>query len=282
MPRHIACVTFDFDAMSGMMARGLNSPTYISRGEFGAVAIPRILALLKKYGVTTTFFIPGFTLETYPAQCEAILASGHEIGHHGWTHVPPNDMTREQEEAGLVRANEQIRKLTGDYAKGYRSPSWDLSPNSVDLLLQHGFYYESSMMGDDYVPYRVRKGDVVDLDQPMRFGAPTPLIEMPISWTLDDFPHFEFLRTKTSLMPGLMNAQSVVQNWVDDFRYLKDHFEWGVITYTFHPYVIGRGHRMMALEKLLKTLAQADAVFLPMEAAAREYDKRCPYTKAGH
>jgi peptidoglycan/xylan/chitin deacetylase (PgdA/CDA1 family) len=281
MPRHIACVTFDFDAMSGMMARGLNSPTYISRGEFGAVAIPRILALLKKYGVTTTFFIPGFTLETYPAQCEAILASGHEIGHHGWTHVPPNDMTREQEEAGLVRANEQIRKLTGDYAKGYRSPSWDLSPNSVDLLLQHGFYYESSMMGDDYVPYRVRKGDVVDLDQPMRFGAPTPLIEMPISWTLDAFPHFEFLRTKTSLMPGLMNAQSVVQNWVDDFRYLKDHFEWGVITYTFHPYVIGRGHRMMALEKLLKKLAEADAVFLSMEAAAREYDQRCPNTKAG-
>ena len=80
-------------------------------------------------------------------------------------------MTREQEEAGLVRANEQIRKLTGRYARGYRSPSWDLSPHSVELLLKHGFVYDSSMMGDDYTPYRVRQGDVITADQPARCAA---------------------------------------------------------------------------------------------------------------
>lgn len=277
MPRHLACVTFDFDAMSGLIARGLTTPTFISRGEFGAVAIPRILDLLRKYGVRSTFFIPGFTLETYPAQCAAIVEAGHEIAHHGWTHVPPNDMTREQEESGLVRANEQIRKVTGQYARGYRSPSWDLSPNSMDLLLKHDFLYDTSMMADDYTPYRVRQGDVIELEQPMRFGAPTRLIEMPISWSLDDFPHFEFLRMKTSLMPGLMNANSVIENWINDFVYLKENFEWGVLTYTFHPYVIGRGHRMMALEKLLRAVAEGGAQFVTMEDAAREYDRRSPF-----
>ena len=276
MPRHLVCVTFDFDAMSGMISRGLTTPTPISRGEFGAVAVPRILALLHKYGIKATFFVPGFTLETYPAQCESILGAGHEIAHHGWTHLPPNDMTREQEEGGLVRANETIKKLTGQYARGYRSPSWDLSPHTMELLLAHGFLYDSSMMGDDYTPYRVRRGDVVEIEKPMVFGRPTRLVEMPISWTLDDFPHFEFLRMKTQLMPGLMNANSVIENWINDYVYLKDNFEWGVITYTFHPYVIGRGHRMMALDKLLRSVAEGGAQFVAMEEAAREYDRRSP------
>jgi len=277
MPRHLVCVTFDFDAMSGLIARGLTTPTYISRGEFGAVAVPRILAMLRNYGIRSTFYIPGFTIETYPRECAAIVEAGHEIAHHGWTHVPPNDMTREQEEAGLVRANEQIRKLTGKNARGYRSPSWDLSPNSMDLLLEHDFLYDSSMMADDYTPYRVRQGDVIEVEKPMVFGKPTRLIELPIAWSLDDFPHFEFLRMKNQLMPGLMNANSVMENWINDFVYLKDNFDWGVLTYTFHPYVIGRGHRLMALEKLLRTVAEGGAQFVTMEDAAREYDRRAPF-----
>src|SRR6187401_3465941 len=263
MAKHIVCLTFDFDAMSGFIARGMTSPTPVSRGEFGAdVATPRLLALLKKYRIATSWYIPGHTLETYPARCREVFAAGHEIGHHGWTHVPPALLTRDKEEEGLTRANEQIKKLTGQYACGYRSPSWDLSPHSVDLLLKHGFLYDTSMMGDDYTPYRVRQGDVIELEKPMVFGPPSRLIEMPISWSLDDFPHFEFLRMKTSLMSGLMNANSVADNWINDFIYLKDNFDWGVITYTFHPYVIGRGHRMMALEKLLHAMADGGARFV--------------------
>jgi peptidoglycan/xylan/chitin deacetylase (PgdA/CDA1 family) len=210
-----------------------------------------------------------------------VLEAGHEIAHHGWTHVPPADMTREQEEAGLVRANEQIKKLSGKYARGYRSPSWDLSPSTLELLLKHGFMYDTSMMGDDYTPYRVRQGDVIELEKPLVFGPATRLIEMPVAWSLDDFPHFEFLRMKTQLMQGLMNASSVLENWINDFIYLRDNFDWGVITYTFHPYVIGRGHRMMALEKLLKTMADNDAQFVTMEDAAREYDRRVPFAGQG-
>jgi hypothetical protein len=43
-----------------------------------------------------------------------------------------------------------------------------------------------------------------------------------------------------------------------------------------HPYVIGRGHRMMALEMLLKAVAEGGGVFVTMEDAAREYDERHP------
>ena len=277
MATHIATIGFDFDAMSGFISRGLTSPTPISRGEFGPVAVPRILDLLKKYNVRSSWFVPGHTLETYPAECRKVFDAGHEIGHHGWTHMPPNDMTREQEEGGLVRANEQIKKLTGRYARGYRSPSWDLSPHSVELMLKHGFFYESSMMGNDHMPYRIRQGDVIELEKPALFGKQTKLIEMPVSWSLDDYPHFEFLRTKATILQGLMNAEAVLGNWINDFRYMKSITDWGILNYTFHPFVIGRGHRMMVLETLLRTLAEEGATFMAMEDAADEYDKKYPF-----
>ena len=280
MAKHIVCLTFDFDAMSGFIARGMTSPTPVSRGEFGAdVATPRLLALLKKYRIATSWYIPGHTLETYPARCREVFAAGHEIGHHGWTHVPPALLTRDKEEEGLTRANEQIKKLTGSYARGYRSPSWDLSPHSIELLLKHGFEYDSSMMGDDYTPYRVRQGDVIELEKPAVFGKTTRLIEMPISWTLDDYPHFEFIRTKDWILPGLMNYNLVLENWINDFLYMKKLLKWGVITYTFHPFVIGRAGRLLMLEKLIKKLKAEGAVFMTLEQAVAEYDKRAPFKK---
>ena len=140
--RHIVCLTFDFDAISGFIARGQTSPSWISRGEFGPrVGAPRLLALLKKHGIRSTWFIPGHTIETFPQACEKVMAAGHEIAHHGWTHRPPASLTREQEDGELARANESIKRLTGRYARGYRSPSWDLSPHSVELFLKHGFAY---------------------------------------------------------------------------------------------------------------------------------------------
>ena len=280
LPTHVVCLTFDFDAMSGFIARGLTSPTPISRGEFGAVAAPRILDLLARHRIRATWFIPGHTLETYPEICRKIAAAGHEVGHHGWTHVPPNDMSRALEEEGLLRGIEAIRAISGKVPRGYRSPAWDLSPHSVELLLAHGFTYDSSMMGHDWMPYRVRQGDVIELQKPMEFGRETRLIEMPISWSTDDYPHFEFLRQGNAILQGMMNANDVLSNWTDDYLYMKRNTDWGVLTYTMHPYVIGRGHRMLMLERLIERLSAEGAQFMTMLDAASAFDARAPFKAA--
>ncbi|MDA1098729.1 MAG: polysaccharide deacetylase [Proteobacteria bacterium] len=274
MAQHIVCLTFDFDVMSGHIARGMTTPTPISRGEFGVVGAGRVLSLLQAREITSTWFIPGFTIETYPDTCALVVDQGHEIGHHGWTHVQPALLAREQEESEMIRANDTIERLCGKRARGYRSPAWDLSPHTLELLLQHDFYYESSMMGHDYSPYRARQGDVIELQKPMLFGAETRLIEMPISWSQDDHPHFEM----TAARPGHRNANSVLENWVDDFVYMTRCADWGVITYTCHPYVIGRGHRMLMLEKFIDKLRELGAEFMTMEQAARLYDERAPFS----
>jgi peptidoglycan/xylan/chitin deacetylase (PgdA/CDA1 family) len=270
VPRHIVCLTFDFDTQSGFIARGMITPTALSRGEFGLVGARRILDLLRSHRIRATWFVPGFTIESHPRACEQIVEGGHEIAHHSWSHVPPAQQSRAEEEADLIRANKAIAQLAGREARGYRSPSWELSENTIELLLAHGFKYDSSMMGGDYWPYRARRGDVAELGTPFRFGEETPLIEMPISWSLDDYPHFEFVRTATSVLAGLQSARLVMESWFDEFRYMKKSVEWGVLTYTMHPFVIGRGSRMLALEDLVEKLIAAGAVFMTMEDAAAE------------
>jgi peptidoglycan/xylan/chitin deacetylase (PgdA/CDA1 family) len=274
VPRHIVCLTFDFDTQSGFIARGMTTPTPLSRGEFGLVGARRILDLLKSSGIRSTWFVPGFTIESHPGACEAVVRDGHEVAHHSWAHIPPAQQSREEEEADLVRANDAIARLTGHKARGYRSPSWDLSQNTIDLLIAHGFVYDSSLMGADYWPYRARRGDQAELGKPFSFGEETALIEMPISWSLDDYPHFEFVRTPTTVLPGLQSARTVMETWRDEFRYMQQTVEWGVLTYTMHPYVIGRGYRMLALAAFVQDLATAGAVFMTMRDAAAEAQTR--------
>lgn len=275
MSKHIVCLTFDFDAISGFIARGQTTASWRSRGEFGPrVGAPRLLALFRKYGIRTSWYVPGHTIETFPAAVEAVVEAGHEIGHHGWTHRPPASLSREDEEKELVRGNEAIRRISGRTARGYRSPSWDLSPHSVELMLKHGFDYDSSMMGDDYTPYYARQGDRIELEQKAVFGPSSKLVEMPIHWSTDDSPHFEFVRTDTSLRQGLQNAGDVLDNWINDFLYMKRAVDWGVLTYTCHPFIIGRGHRILMLERLIQRVLEEGGVFQRVDETVDEFRTR--------
>lgn len=275
MPRHLVCLTFDFDVVSSWIFRGLTTPTQISRGEFGLVGAERILRLLAEHRISSTWFVPGHTIDNYPDICAKVYAAGHEIAHHGYLHEPPATLgSREREAEVIDRGNEAIRRLTGSPAVGYRSPSWDLSEHTVDLLLSHGLAYDSSMMAHDHHPYFARHGDVFSTDCRVVEGATTSLVEVPVSWTLDDFPHFEYRRFDNQLQEGLRRAGDVLDNFVDDFRYLKKIEDWGVLTYTFHPQVVGRGHRMLMLERLILSLEAEGAIFVRMGAAVDEFRLR--------
>jgi peptidoglycan/xylan/chitin deacetylase (PgdA/CDA1 family) len=270
MSRHIVCLTFDHDHMSGFIARGLTTPTYISRGEYDMVVIPRLVALLGRYDIKATFFTPGHTIDSSPQSVMPYVDAGHELAHHGWTHRLPASLSKDEEEEEIVRGNNSIKRVSGQFARGYRSPAWDLSAHSIDLLLKHRIKYDSSLMGHDYDCYYARNGDMVELKKPFVRGRETSLLEMPISWSLDDYPHFEFVRTAPTILPGLQPARAVMESWLDEFLYMQKTVDWGVLTYTMHPYVIGRGYRMLALEGLIDRLANEGAAFMTLEDAARE------------
>lgn len=264
------CLSFDFDAVSLWMSRQITSGTPVSRGEFGVTAIPRILKVLSSRELAATFFIPGHTIASFPEACESIAAAGHEVALHGWAHENVTLLEESTERGILQRSRAAVIKLTGSAPTGYRSPAWDVSPNTLSLLAEAGIVYDSSLMSDDYSPFRPRTGDIV-ADDAMQFGNRSNLVELPISWTVDDYPQFEYLRMPGLLMPGLRKPGDVFSNWSDDVRYMLRDFDRGVLTATFHPQVIGRGHRLLGLERWLDELIEMGVEFRRMDSVAAEF-----------
>src|SRR4051812_9096304 len=116
-------LTFDYDAMSNWIGLGGGtSPGMISRGEFGPIALERILPLLDRHGIQSTFFIPGHTALAYPESVKAIHAAGHEIGHHGWVHENPASLTPDRERQVLQLGLDALHSVAGVRPVGYRSP----------------------------------------------------------------------------------------------------------------------------------------------------------------
>jgi peptidoglycan-N-acetylglucosamine deacetylase len=271
--RATVCLTFDFDAISIWIGPyGATSPSMISRGEFGVVGVERILRLLERKAIPATFFIPGHTADTYPESVRAIAAAGHEIGHHGYLHENPVTLSPEEERRVMERGFAALDRAAGVRPIGYRSPAWDNSPHTVELLLEYGFRYESSLMGKDFEPYWCRTGDVIQPDGPYLFGPTVDLVELPVSWHLDDFPHFEYIRLANRLSPGLSAGSKVEEIWREEFDFMYREVPGGVYTLTMHPQVIGRGHRMMLLERLIGHIASHEGVrFSTLSGAAEAF-----------
>ncbi len=249
-PRAWVCLSFDFDAMSSWIFRGQTTPTPLSRGEYGArVGLPRVLELLDHFGITATFFVPGHTADTWPHLVREIAARGHELGNHGYLHEAPASLTPAVEREVILRGNEAIDRAAGVRPRGYRSPSWDLSPHTLDILRELGFVYDSSLMGDDFRLYWCRTGDVLHRDRGYEFGPETELVEMPVHWILDDAPYFNY---STTTRTGLTPASQVYEIWQDEFDFMYDRVPGGVFTLTMHPQIIGRGHRILMLERLVR------------------------------
>jgi peptidoglycan/xylan/chitin deacetylase (PgdA/CDA1 family) len=256
-PRLTVALTFDHDAISSEVDRG-DGPVLRSRGEFGPrVGAPRILDLLEREAIPSTWFIPGHTIVTFPDSVAAVVAAGHEIGCHGWAHEDLASLEPAAERDVMERSVEAVARVSGLPPRGFRAPYWALSEQTLELAIELGLRYDSSLMADDVRLYRLRRGEVHDARTGSTFGRPGPLVEVPISWALDDWPHFE----PGSKGVGPMSAPSKVEEiWVGELRYAWAHEPGGVLTITMHPEAIGRGHRLVMLERFIALARSLDGV----------------------
>lgn len=266
------CLTFDFDAISVWLGTlGLSTPTYVSRGEFAAnVASPRILDLLEREGVVATWYIPGLDADTYPDVCKRIRDAGHEIGHHGYCHEGPTSLEEQAERTVLEKGLDALDRVLGVRPAGYRSPAFDLSPNSTRLLAEYGFTYDSSMMARDFEFYRCRTGDVIQPDR-IEFGPELDLVEVPVSWTLDDFPFMEFALMPPMVMPASIDVDGLTNRWLSDLDFMVSQVPHGVFTQTFHPQSIGRAGRINILEKIIHRAKEHGAHFSTVHDAVQSW-----------
>ena len=270
MPRSTVCLTFDFDALSVWLAYDRVTPAMLGRGEFGArVGVPRVLDLLRSHGLDATFFVPGHTVESFPAETQSILDAGHEIAHHSYAHVDPSGQSRDDEPADMERALEVLAAI-GVTPLGFRSPSADLSAATLELVEEHGFLYDSSLMTDDYRPFRPRIGDLVARDVPLERGREAKFWELPLSFELDDWVHFQF--NFDPYRKGGAPPRHVREIWEAEFDWMDANVDDGVLVVTMHPQVIGRGSRIAMLDEFIRHCGDAGAQFRQMGAVARELE----------
>lgn len=249
-------IGFDFDAETLSLMRGSKTASPISRGKYGAyVGMPRILAFLKERGIKITFFVPGWVAQKYPWIVEDIIKDGHEVAHHGWLHDDPNKMSVEQEEEEFLMGIEEFKKL-GIQTCGYRSPAFDLGPGTLDLLKKYNYLYDTSMMAHEK-PYFIHSQ-----------GENSGVIELPVSWELDDAPYYIYL-LKPTYRAGLRNPSEILGMWKNEFDWAyKDS---GFYLLTLHPQLTGRGPRLDMLGDLIDYIQGHDQVWFASHKDIAEF-----------
>jgi peptidoglycan/xylan/chitin deacetylase (PgdA/CDA1 family) len=248
-------LSFDFDAETNALRDNKISPGIFSQGEYAArAAIPRILALLDKYNIPATFFVPAVSALLHPEEIDAIVAKGrHEIGIHGWIHERNSLLSEKVERELMKRSYETLKKITGKAPTGIRTPSWDFSQSTLKIIRELSLIYDSSLMADDR-PYEL-----------LEEGKPTGIVELPVEWLLDDYPYFGFDRY-SSVRPHIAPAD-VLSIWAAEFE--KAYEEGTLFVLTMHPKYTGHRSRIMMLEQLIqRIIAYKDVWFATHENVA--------------
>ncbi|MPW19249.1 polysaccharide deacetylase family protein [Paraburkholderia sp. CNPSo 3157] len=293
MTKNITCAFgVDVDAVAAWIGTfgGADSPHDISRGMFaGEVGSLRLLELFEHFGLKTTWLIPGHSIETFPEQMTKVVAHGHEVALHGYTHENPLAMTPTQEADVIDRCIELIVDLTGRHPVGYAAPWWELSNSTPNLLLERGIIYDHSMMHRDFSCYRLRTGDrwtAIDYSKPasswmkpLERGVESRLIEIPVSWYLDDLPPMMFIK-KSPNSHGFMNPKDIEELWREQFDWVYREKDEAVFTFCLHPDVAGRPQVLLMLERLIGHMMKHPGVrFTTLENIAMEFDKKHPFQR---
>lgn len=237
--RCAASFSFDIDAESAVLFADPSSAgrmSVMSHQAYGPVTgLPRLLRLLARHEVTSTFFVPGYTALRHPDAIRSIVDAGHEVAHHGFLHETLVGVGRETEAGYLDKGLDALQRVAGVRPAGYRAPMWELNWHSPALLRDRGFLYDSSLMDAD-VPYELAVGD----------GS---LVEIPISWALDDWEQYCYLPDISG--SGLIESPTkALEMWRLELAAARA--EAGCFVLTSHPFLSGRAARAAALEQLVE------------------------------
>jgi peptidoglycan/xylan/chitin deacetylase (PgdA/CDA1 family) len=244
----VAVLSFDVDAESPILAQGRRYADHamvMSHQAYGPlVGVRRLLELLGDFGIRATFFVPGLTAERYPETIGRIAASGHEIGHHSYSHRSPVDLGEAGERADFERALAALERV-GVRPNGHRAALWEASWNTPALVAEYGLDYDSTLMDDDK-PYllETERGTIA---------------ELPPHWSLDDWEQYAYL-PRPEIGTNIESPAKVLDLWTNELDAMRRHG--CLFMLTNHPFLSGRPGRVETLRRLVEhALGRGDVEF---------------------
>jgi len=251
-------LSFDSDHETNELRDGGQSIGRLSWGQYGSrVGVPRLLAILDRFGVKATFFVPAVSVLLHPDEQRRIVGEGHEIGLHGWIHELNSALSYDAERDLMFRASDVIEEITAARPIGQRTPSWDFSPHTLRIAMELGLLYDSSLMADE------------DCYQLLADGEATGIVEVPVEWVRDDAPYFLMHRQ----MP--LRPYTPPEAVFDIFRREFDaaHSAGGLFQLTLHPHIITPRSRVWILEELIRHAQAKGGVWFATHAEVAGFAK---------
>jgi peptidoglycan/xylan/chitin deacetylase (PgdA/CDA1 family) len=206
--------------------------------------LPRLLDILDEHGIRATFPTCGMTAEWYPDRIAEIADRGHEIASHTHTHRLLYELDEAEHRREVERSTEILEEVTGQRPTGWRSPVYSTSSDTVDLLCEYGYGWDSSFHNHDF-PYVLESGDRRLLELPVNFDDWTLYL---MSTASNEGMHMGGYPRGTP--DGVLN---VLKSEFD--RLYKEGREYGEprsFMYTMHPKVTGRPHRAESLARFIE------------------------------
>jgi peptidoglycan/xylan/chitin deacetylase (PgdA/CDA1 family) len=211
---------------------------------------PRILKLLREYGVQATATAAALALERAPQVAAQLVADGHEVCCHGWRWEQQFAMDEDQERDFIRKGWQSIERTCGQRPAGWLS-RYLHTANTRRLLLEEGYSYHMDDFSDDF-PF----WDSVD----MADGAKRPLVILPYALDTNDM--------KMWVTPAL-----TPRDWL---QYAIDTFDWlyaeadsegaRMMSVGLHLRIIGRPGRTTALKAFLDHVKSKSDVWIASRA----------------
>jgi peptidoglycan/xylan/chitin deacetylase (PgdA/CDA1 family) len=242
--KYCAMMTVDVDGVTPMMWRLRHDPVYphaeVEERSFGVrQGVDRLLGIFADLDVRATFFVPAFIAEKHPAVIRAVADEGHEVGLHGYAHEAVEHLDERGNREILEKSIGILGDLLGRAPVGYRSPGWTMTSFLPDLLREHRVQYDSSLMGYDH-PY-------------LYCG----LVELPVSWATDDAPYVFYGAGRTG---PPWPADLLEQAWREETAAARRFSS--LFCLTVHPWLSGRGHRAVVVERIVRDLKRDSSGWL--------------------
>jgi peptidoglycan-N-acetylglucosamine deacetylase len=236
-------VTLTFDFQGGEDVRPLPDGKIehekYTQAEYGPhTAIWRILRILDEEAVQATFMTCGAIAERYPQAVKAIVSKGHEIAGHGYHHEIARDLTREQEADVMRKTSGMIRGTTGRKPVGWRSCTQ--SPNSLELLMEQGYLWNSNSFSHD-LPFLWEAGGRL-------------LVELPRQPFGDG-------RAYGRRDSGNPNDTLAIWKAMFDELYEESRLAPTYCPFQFHPYISGRPGRAGTLRAIIQHMKKVEGVW---------------------
>lgn len=206
--------------------------------EYGnRCGMPRLLELFGDRKIPVSASINASVIDVYPDLAREVRDAGWEFVGHG---MHQRALGTETNEGDLIRAAlDRLEAFTGKRPRGWMSPGWSETFDTLDHLRANDIEYVCQWVIDD-IPSRLTT----------KHG---PMVSLPYGLDLNDSVVYAIEKQSSAEMR--LRMTETIKTFA---REIERHEQPRVLTIPLHPHLSGVAHRINFLAEIIDTLRERD------------------------